>query len=289
MKRVRLTQRTAESQADGLFPGDIGNMERSKAYRDIDHYHKFEQTVNHELPDMRHEWKEDERDENNLPILKVADMYAAAQNAIKLSMMFLGDNASQKMIEAQARDFMKLGNKRLVASLNRWYETEEDFEEVEETEETPVEANEEIEDAVTEETVTEEIEEAPAVAEETPVETEEIEEETFEEADEEIEEVEQEVEAEQEMTLEDETADLNTEVDFDTTEEVVDADEQLESIFDDEVAMEDDENEVINGKQASRKQGIKKIACQPKLVRVASKKSDDLERLWEKLDAPGIN
>lgn len=307
MARIRLTQRMkkAESQADGLFPGDVGNEERSKNYHDMDEYSTFEQTVNHELPDMRHEWKEEKRDENNIPVPKVAALYAAAQNAIKLSMMFLGDNAPQKMIEAQAKDFMKLGNSRLVASMNRWIETE-DEEKVEEEapkaeEEKPVEADDETEapdeaPAAVEAPVEQPApavaeEEAPAVAEEPAAP---VAEEAPAVADEEVMEEpapEAPVADEEEIKIEDEGAqDLNTEVDFskadDATEEV-EPDKNLEALFADE-EVEDDQKEVV-AKTASKKQGIKKIAGQPKLVRVASKKVDELEGIWSKLDRPVID
>lgn len=285
MKRVRLTHRNrkAESQADGLFPGDVGNMERSKNYRKMDEYHKFEQTVNHELPDMRHEWKDDKRDENNIPVPKVASMYAAAQNAIKLSMMLLGDKAPQKTIEAQARDFMKLGNKKLVASMNRWLETEEECEECKES------CDDKVSEEVVEEPMTEETVEEQPVA---PVAEEEVVEAPIESEEEEMieEQVEETIESEEEeeMDIEEETTDLNNEVDFENiSEQTVEADEELQAIFDD---TEDDENEVIvNNKVASKKKGIKKIACQPKRLVVASKKADELEGLWSKLDVPGIN
>ena len=291
MKRVRLTSRNrkAESQADGLFPGDVGNMERSKNYHKMDDYHKFEQTVNHELPDMRHEWKDDKRDENNIPVPKVASLYAAAQNAIKLSMMLLGDKAPQKTIEAQARDFMKLGNTKLVASMNRWLETEECEECVEGCDDKVAEE----EPMVEEEKVEEEQPVAPVadeMIEETKDESVQAAEEMIEEAeDEEIVESDDEEIIEEEMEIAEETSDLNTEVDFEniSEEETVEADEELQAIFENDT--EDDENEVMTSKVASKKKGIKKIAGQPKLVRVASKKADELEGLWSKLDVPGIN
>ena len=292
MKRVRLTHRNrkAETQADGLFPGDVGNMERSKNYHKIDEYHKFEQTVNHELPDMRHEWKDDKRDENNIPVPKVASLYAAAQNAIKLSMMLLGDKAPQKTIQAQARDFMKLGNSKLVASMNRWFETEEKEEECEDCQVESCDKMSEETETVEEQPVVEEtetVEEQPVapVAEEEQV----VESEEEAEMTEETEEEEQVVESEEEeMEIAEETTDLNTEVDFENISEEndVEADEELQAIFED---TEDDENEVMTSKVASKKKGIKKIAGQPKLVKVASKKADELEGLWSKLDVPGIN
>lgn len=235
MKRVRLTNRNrkAESQADGLFPGDVGNMERSKNYHKMDDYHKFEQTVNHELPDMRHEWKDDKRDENNIPVPKVASLYAAAQNAIKLSMMLLGDKAPQKTIEAQARDFMKLGNTKLVASMNRWLETEE-CEECVESCDDKVAEEEVVEEQpiVEEEVVVEEQPVAPVadeVIEEKEEETVEAEDEMIEETEEEIVESDEEEIMEEEMEIAEETSDLNTEVDFEniSEEETVEADEEL--------------------------------------------------------------
>ena len=291
MKRVRLTHRNrkAETQADGLFPGDVGNMERSKNYHKIDEYHKFEQTVNHELPDMRHEWKDDKRDENNIPVPKVASLYAAAQNAIKLSMMLLGDKAPQKTIQAQARDFMKLGNSKLVASMNRWFETEEKEEECEDCQVESCDKMSEETETVEEQPVVEETETveeqpvAPVAEEEQVVESEEEAEMTEETEEEQVVESE-----EEEMEIAEETTDLNTEVDFENISEEndVEADEELQAIFED---TEDDENEVMTSKVASKKKGIKKIAGQPKLVKVASKKADELEGLWSKLDVPGIN
>ena len=291
MKRVRLTHRNrkAETQADGLFPGDVGNMERSKNYHKIDEYHKFEQTVNHELPDMRHEWKDDKRDENNIPVPKVASLYAAAQNAIKLSMMLLGDKAPQKTIQAQARDFMKLGNSKLVASMNRWFETEEKEEECEDCQVESCDKMSEETETVEEQPVVEETETveeqpvAPVAEEEQVVEPEEEAEMTEETEEEQVVESE-----EEEMEIAEETTDLNTEVDFENISEEndVEADEELQAIFED---TEDDENEVMTSKVASKKKGIKKIAGQPKLVKVASKKADELEGLWSKLDVPGIN
>ena len=291
MKRVRLTHRNrkAETQADGLFPGDVGNMERTKNYHKIDEYHKFEQTVNHELPDMRHEWKDDKRDENNIPVPKVASLYAAAQNAIKLSMMLLGDKAPQKTIQAQARDFMKLGNSKLVASMNRWFETEEKEEECEDCQVESCDKMSEETETVEEQPVVEETETveeqpvAPVAEEEQVVEPEEEAEMTEETEEEQVVESE-----EEEMEIAEETTDLNTEVDFENISEEndVEADEELQAIFED---TEDDENEVMTSKVASKKKGIKKIAGQPKLVKVASKKADELEGLWSKLDVPGIN
>ena len=106
----------------------------------------------------------------------------------------------------------------------------------------------------------------------------------FEQADEE------QIETEEQIDLDDDVEELNTEVDFDVVEDDADADvdAELEAIFEDEDTMVDDQNDVV-AKVASKKQGIKRIAGQPKLVRVASKKVDELEGIWTKLDRPGMN
>ena len=264
--------RKAESQEDGLFPGDVGNMERSKNYRDIDQYHKFEPTLNHWTPDMRHEWKENPRTETGHGIPKVASLYQAAQNSIKLALMLLGDDASEEDVERQARDFMKLGNTRLVASINRWMKAEED------------EADEETEDAVAEEVETEEVETVEVETEE--VETEEVETkeevETVEADDENCEADDDELEVETDEVVDE------GDVDFDVAEEnEVEADAELEGIFADEEIEEDDEKPVV-AKRSAKKQGLKKIGGQPKIARTASSKINDLEALWSKLDSPSL-
>ena len=258
--------RKAESQEDGLFPGDVGNMERSKNYRDIDQYHTFEPTLNHWTPDMRHEWKENPRTETGHGIPKVASLYQAAQNSIKLALMLLGDDASEEDIERQARDFMKLGNTRLVASINRWMKAEEDAAEEDA-------AGEETEDAVVEEVETEKVE-----TEE--VETEEVE--TVEADDENCKADDDELEVETDEVVDE------GDVDFDVAEEnEVEADAELEGIFADEEIEEDDEKPVV-AKRSAKKQGLKKIGGQPKIARTASSKINDLEALWSKLDSPSL-
>lgn len=303
--RNRLTKRyaskdvKAESQADGLFPGDVGNMERSKNYHDIDEYSTFEQTVNHELPDMRHEWKDNPREETGHGIPKMAKVYMAAKQATKLAMMFLGEDADEKEVEAQAKDFMRMGSKALTASVNRWVKIAE----AEETEEEACVASEEETPAVEEEETTE----APVAAEETPAEeapvacnetvaptAEETVETPVETAEETKETEDTDVCADEEETEEDveveETA-TPTDVDFDEVEEgEVEADPELTEVFEESADDEGDDNEVAPVEEApvAKKSGIKRIAGQPKLVRVAKKAADELEGLWSKWESPNI-
>ena len=329
--RNRLTKRyasknlKAESQADGLFPGDVGNMERSKNYHDIDEYHTFEQTVNHELPDMRHEWKDNPRTETGHGIPKVAKVYLAAKQATKLAMMFLGEDANDDEVEAQAKDFMRMGSKALTASVNRWVriaEAECEDGEAGECDETKTAEQEE---APAEVTAEETVETAPAPAEETPAEAcenkqacgdvvPETAEETAETACQVAEEApavetpaeeavaektpveaeETDVCAEEEEDEEDVEVDETetpAEVDFDEAdEEEPEADPELTEVFEKSADEEGDDNEVAPVEEApvAKKSGIKRIAGQPKLVRVAKKAADELEGLWDKWESPSI-
>lgn len=121
MARVRLTKRTAAADKTP-YPGTV-NQERNDP--EMNQYDNFEHTVNHELPDMRTEWKNDQRNEIGVGIPTVASIRASANRAVKLAVLLLGEKAPEKMIEAQARDFMALGGKALNASLARFAETEE--------------------------------------------------------------------------------------------------------------------------------------------------------------------
>jgi len=291
MARTRLTQRIAskevkaESQADGLFPGDVGNMERAKNYHDIDEYHTFEQTVNHELPDMRHEWKDNPRTTTGHGIPKMASVFIAAKKATKLAMMLLGENATDSMIEAQAKDFMRMGNKALTASVNRWaeiVENEQNAEEAAPAEEpaAPV-AEEKVEEAPAAPVAAEEVT-APAV-EETPAEAP----------------VACDTCAEDETDVigdEEEVGDIELdenanapEVEFDEAEEgEVEADPELEALFEGDGEGEET-TAPVGTPVASKKAGIKRLAGQPKLVRVASKKdANELSGLWEKWENPNL-
>jgi len=130
MSRMRLTRRTKFAADDTTpFSGDVGNEDRKDPKSDK--YHTFVHTKDHELPNMDTEWKKDSnrtdgKNENEpigLGIPKVAHIYAAAQKATRLAMMFLGDKSPDNVIEAQARDFMRLGSKRLADAISRFQET----------------------------------------------------------------------------------------------------------------------------------------------------------------------
>lgn len=302
--RNRLTKRyasksvKAESQADGLFPGDVGNMERSKNYHDIDEYHTFEQTVNHELPDMRHEWKDNPRTETGHGIPKVAQVYMAAKQATKLAMMFLGEDADDKEVEAQAKDFMRMGSKALTASVNRWVRAAEEECEGEGCEETKTAEQEEAPAEVTaEEAETAPAEEAPVEACDNKQACGDVVPETAEETEVAPEEVtaqeeENDVCADEEADVEVTEVEAPAEVDFDEADEdeEVEADPELAEVFEESADEEGDDNEVapVEDAPVAKKSGIKRIAGQPKLVRVAKKAADELSGLWDKWESPSI-
>lgn len=254
MERIRLTQRMANHsrQADSATPETSIDLGKDRKYHKIDEYHTFEQSLNHEEPDMRHEWKEDKHDETGFGVPKMAKVYMAAKKATKLAMMLLGEDAKEDVLEKQARAFMRMGDKALTASIERWAECNC------ETGDEKCCADEEV-PAPTEEP---KVEEAPAPAPEAseeeapaaPVE-----------------------EAPADVEVQDEPVDTSVSFDDDDDNAEPGADAGLEACFADE------DEEVIPTEAptpvASKKVGLKKLAGQPTLVRVASKNADDLVKL----------
>lgn len=290
-KRIRLTERLAmskerlaESQKDGLFPGDVGNEERKKNYHKIDEYHTFEQTVNHELPDMRHDWQDNPRDEVGMGIPKTAKktLVTATANATKLAYFFLGKKASDEMIEAQARDFLRLGSDRLEAAVKRFAETVDLYEEEEKEEiEDNFEDDEEFEGDDCEDCEDCEDEEVEASCEETPVMAEETP--AVEEAP---------AMAEEETVVEEEAPAEMTDEDVQVAPESVEAEAEEDVDFDfgevdgleedntpDELkAIFDEEEEVTASMPKTAK--TKSVGSQPKIA--SALKADELSGLWDK-------
>jgi hypothetical protein len=152
--RIRLTDSRRRASDDTPYSGTV-NQDRK--FVESDKYNTFEQTVNYELPDMRTDWRNDSRDEIGFPIAeehpqvgiedegqKIASysqLRQAASKAVKLSMLLLGNKVPDKMIEAQAQDFMRLGSEAIERSLDRFAKTEEMYaaeEDEDDKEETPV-------------------------------------------------------------------------------------------------------------------------------------------------------
>ena len=281
MERVRLTKRMAarNRKADSAEPETAIDLGKNRSYHKIDEYHTFEPSLNHWEPDMRHEWKEDKHDETGFGVPKMAKVYMAAKKATKLAMMLLGENADEAVLEKQARAFMRMGDKALTASIERWAECNCEGENCEKeckaAEEAPAEepapapAPEESAPApapAPEESAPAPVEEAPAeetapVAEPSPEEPADVE-------------------------VSDELVD--TDVDFDEPADDADngADADIEACF--AADGEEEATPVAEPAVASKKAGLKRLAGQPTLVRVASKNADDLAGVWDKWSNPDV-
>ena len=274
MERVRLTKRMAarNRKADSAEPETAIDLGKNRSYHKIDEYHTFEPSLNHWEPDMRHEWKEDKHDETGFGVPKMAKVYMAAKKATKLAMMLLGEDADEAVLEKQARAFMRMGDKALTASIERWAECncegEDCKKECKAAEEAPAEepapapAPEEPAPAPEEPKAPEASAEESAPVEEAPAE---------EPAD---------VEVSDEL--------VDTDVDFDEPADDADngADADIEACF----AADGDEEAapVAEPAVASKKAGLKRLAGQPTLVRVASKNADDLAGVWDKWSNPDV-
>ena len=248
MERVRLTKRMAarNRKADSAEPETAIDLGKNRSYHKIDEYHTFEPSLNHWEPDMRHEWKEDKHDETGFGVPKMAKVYMAAKKATKLAMMLLGENADEAVLEKQARAFMRMGDKALTASIERWAECNCEGENCEKdckaAEEAPAE-------------------ETAPVAEPAPEEPADVE-------------------------VSDELVD--TDVDFDEPADDADngADADIEACF--AADGEEEATPVAEPAVASKKAGLKRLAGQPTLVRVASKNADDLAGVWDKWSNPDV-
>ena len=292
MERIRLTQRMAarNRKADSAEPETAIDLGKNRTYHKIDEYHTFEPSQNHWEPDMRHEWKEDKHDETGFGVPKMAKVYMAAKKATKLAMMLLGEDADEAVLEKQARAFMRMGDKALTASIERWAECNCEGEDCEKkckaAEEAPAEepapapAPEEPAPAPAEEP-------APAPAEEPAPAPAPVEPKAPEASAEESAPVE-EAPAEEPADVEVSDELVDTDVDFDEPADDADngADADIEACF----AADGDEEAapVAEPAVASKKAGLKRLAGQPTLVRVASKNADDLAGVWDKWSNPDV-
>ena len=281
MERIRLTQRMAarNRKADSAEPETAIDLGKNRSYHKIDEYHTFEPSLNHWEPDMRHEWKEDKHDETGFGVPKMAKVYMAAKKATKLAMMLLGENADEAVLEKQARAFMRMGDKALTASIERWAECNCEGENCEKdckaAEEAPAE-----ETAPTPEESAPAPAPAPAPEESAPAPVEEA------PAEETAPVAEPAPEEPADVDVSDELVD--TDVDFDEPADDADngADADIEACF--AADGEEEATPVAEPAVASKKAGLKRLAGQPTLVRVASKNADDLAGVWDKWSNPDV-
>jgi len=157
MSRVRLTHRRQSADMSVPYPGNVNQPDRRDP--DWDQYHTFEQTVNHELPDMRHEWKDDSRDDIGFGIPEanpptVASVRVAANKAVRVAVLLLGEKVDDDVIEAQARDFMSLSQEAMDRTLDRFAKSQalyaDDDDDKEEKKEEDKKASKELADKASE-------------------------------------------------------------------------------------------------------------------------------------------
>lgn len=155
MSRVRLTQRSKQAADMSIpYPGNVNQPDRKDP--DWEQYHTFEQQVNHELPDMRHDWKNDERDEIGFGVAEpwgssptvptVASVRVAANKAVRIAVLLLGEKVEDDVVEAQARDLMSLSQSAMDRTLARFAETQKLYAEDDEDEAEACEASKKAED-----------------------------------------------------------------------------------------------------------------------------------------------
>lgn len=153
MSRVRLTKRAADMSIP--YPGNVNQPDRKDPA--WDKYHTFEQTVNHELPDMRHDWQNDERDDVGFGVPEtwgespktpgaaptVASVRMAANKAVRIAVLLLGEKVEDEVIEEQARDLMSLSASAMDRTLARFADTQKLYAEEKEEEKKAEEKKEE--------------------------------------------------------------------------------------------------------------------------------------------------
>jgi hypothetical protein len=137
MSRVRITARDRQGADQTPYPGNVNQPDRSDPA--WDEYHTFEQKVNHELPDMRHQWQDDSRDDIGFGVPEpwgksptVAGIRIAANKAVRVAVLLLGDKVSDEVIEAQAKDLMFMGHQAMDRTLQRFADTQKLYAEEEE-------------------------------------------------------------------------------------------------------------------------------------------------------------
>ena len=124
--RVRLTSKTAAIDNTD-FARDLGKD--GKKEHDVT---VVDKTVN-QVRDENHGWKEDKREENNLPAKdaetsaapKIAKIRQAAAKSVKVAVLLLGEKCPEDVIEAQASEFMACMNEGAFdRTLQRFADTE---------------------------------------------------------------------------------------------------------------------------------------------------------------------
>ena len=288
-KRVRLTQRRRRAVEDDIpYPGTVNQPGRT--FKRRDEYDNWEETINHPLPDMRHEWKDNPRDEIGFGIPDetvptVASVRVAASKAVKLAVLLLGDKVGEEVVEEQARDFMRLSEESLDASLRRFAESEKLYTASDETEDEESEDSKTAEDKTAEDKAA--ADKAEEDAEEKAAET--VQEEAEEEAkDKDEKKAYDESEAETEgVPVEGIDIELTAAAQDEVTLSDEDAAELAQIFAADEETDGEAETAEDETKTASEKTGVKKLGGQPRVASESASPLDNIGEIWE--SPPDVN
>ena len=139
MERKRLTDRALQAAESEPYPGMVGQPDRT--FEPMDEYNSdaYKQEGWY-YPDESDDWKNEERNEigvgipredpersgDSNPVVRKAHIQKirqAASKAVRLAVLLLGDKSPEDVVEAQARDFMRLGSSGLDSALSRYAET----------------------------------------------------------------------------------------------------------------------------------------------------------------------
>jgi len=328
-KRVRLTQRQARSKRaveDGIpYPGTVNQPDRQ--FKRRDEYDNWQEVVNHPLPDMRHDWNSDERDDIGFGIPEAwgtspttASVKVGAHKAVRLAVLLLGEKTPEEVVEAQAMDFMMLGPEIMDKTLERYaetaklYQASEEDEEATEASEKPKTAKAEPKKAQDEEEEDEEVVEEATEASEKPK-TAKAEPKKAQDEEEEDEEATEASEKPKTAKAEPKKAQDEEEEDEEVVEETTEASDVMpkkrlgefdieltgsidgEDDVDPKTARElgealfgsdDVEPDLPQVREASEKKGIVKLGGQPR-VASAGGAAPGIGDIWGNLDAPDVS
>jgi len=304
-KRVRMTQRKRHGADESIpYPGNVNQPDRTDP--DWDKYQTFEQSVNHELPDMRHQWEDNPRDEIGFGIPepwglvpevpaapKAASVRIAANKSVKLAVLLLGEKTPEEVIEAQARDFMGMPGSVMDRTLARFASTQELYAADDDEEGDDEEGDDEEEEVKKDE---EKVDEDEAKAEEAKADAakaeakkaaeDKAEDKAKDKAEDKVNEEVPPKEAARRKAVGELDIELSPAVDTGLEDEV-EVDEELEGLLDETPVLVEDELEALAAaeKTATAKKGIRSLGGQPKVAGESGPVT--LDNLWK--SAPDVS
>ena len=320
-KRIRIPQRQAAQSRRAVedsipYPGTVNQPERP--FKKMDQYSNWKMTVNHPYPDMRHLWQDDKRDDIGFGIPEAwgqsptnASIKVAANKAVKLAYLLLGEKVDEEVIERQAEDFMLLGPEALDRALARFSRTSELYkagDDEDEDDDDSKEASSKVAEE-SEEEADDEAEGKEASAKAVKAEDEEDDDEESKEAStkqakkKKADEAEEKAEEKAAETIQEEKeeaakeasnidSELANEFEFHSSTEDVDlssqdSDTRLAALFEDGIPAE--LPQPGTGRESSAKKGVRSLGGALPKVAGSGDKVADISELWSGIDAPDIS